>query len=218
MNGNLALALESHKNKKLKYIYHYSKLLIKDIRSLRAQATCSTKELNKIDEKYTKYFAQRPYTENISFFIEPIPTDILGKLFGKDHHTWHNDNVLYEYCVDVDYLEKDILYSLVETPAAVEFMDKNYNPNMTEKGFIEYMWERNQILIKEGYIGEGVNNLIKVASKFIGTTRDYFIEARKRADADETKMLYAAHVPHLMLYPEDGVVQYSSYRKVIIGK
>lgn len=218
MNGNLTLALESHKNKKLKYIYLYSKSLNKDIRSLRAQATLTTKELNELDEKYTRYFDQRPYTESISFFIEPIPTDIIGKLFGKGHRNWHDGNVLYEYCVDVDYLEKDILYSVVETPTAVEFMDMHYDPNMTGKEFIEYARDKNQVLIKQGYVGEGVDNLVKAASKFLGTTRDYFIKARKRADADKTKMLYAASVPHLMLYPKGGIIRYSNDRRVVIGK
>lgn len=218
MNNNLTMALEEYKNKKIKYIYHYSDKLYQDIRSLRAQGNLSDIELDKLDKEYTRMFDKEPYTKNISFFIEPIPYKIIGDLFDNKHDSWHNGNELYEYKTDINSLEKDIVFKITETPTAVEFIDMHYNPTMSEKEYVEFMREKSIMLEKNGYEGEGLDNLIKTASKFLGTTKDYFIEARKRLDAKETSKQYAANVPHLMLYPESGIIKYQSYRKVVIGK
>lgn len=201
-----------------KYLYHYSTELYDSLKSLRAQATLSKKELDNLDKEYSKLLEIEPYTKNISAFIEPIPYDIIGKLFNNDHSVWVNGKELYEYKIPVSSLESNITYVLVETKEDTKLFDEEYDPGMTSKAFDEFIIKKQRTKILNGDMGRGRSNLIKAIKAYLGTTRDYFIAARKRKDADKTAKQYAATVPHLMLYPSTGIIEYESYRTITIGK
>jgi hypothetical protein len=198
------------------YIYHYSSDKYSELRSLRKQSGRSKKELDQIDKDFS--FNENKYTNNISFFIEPIPYDIIGDLFNNKHNVWKNGNVLYEYMIDVNTLEKNIYYSLVESPEDIKTLDLNYDKDMTDKEFDIYIKNKLDAKYARGETGIGRANLIKQIKLYLGTTRQLFIDARKRYDAELTKTKYAANVPHLMLYPSSGIIQYQKYDQITIGK
>lgn len=68
-----------------------------------------------------------------------------------------------------------------------------------------------------GEIGNTVSGLKHQLSKFKGKTKDFYISARKRSDAQEHFNKYAANVPHVMLYPKNGIVNIESVNIVTIG-
>jgi hypothetical protein len=200
------------------YIYHYSKKRFNELRSLSHQRNETKKELDDINKKYTQTMAPGPYANNISFFIEPIPIDILGDLFDNKHQVWFNGNHLYEYFIDVESLDKNILFNIVETPDDTKLMDSKDTDSMSDDEFDTYMRLKMTNKYSRGEIGIGRNNLIHQISRFLGTIRQAFIDARSRTDAKDTVNKYAANVPHLMLYPESGIIQYKRVEQIVIGK
>lgn len=206
-----------YKDKPGEYLYHYSKELYNELKSLRAQERLSKKELDELDNEYTRPHSAGKYTQNISFFIEPIPYKIIGDLFNNNE-IWVNGQKLYQYKIPLFYIEKRIKFSLVETPEDIKLFDNEYSETMTNEEYNLFIEKKAKNKVARGEVGEGRDNLIKAIKPFLGTTEKYFIEARKRPDADITSKQYAANVPHLMLYPTKGIINYESYSVITIGE
>ena len=203
---------------KTMYIYHYSKERYKDLRSLRCQNKLTKKELDDLDTQYTLGFNPDKYTKSISFFVEPIPYDIIGDLFNNKHNVWKNGNNLYEYLVDVDTLEKNILFMVAESPAKSKYYLSQDTDNMSDEEFDKYLKIVEKVMYKNKDIGIGRSQLETQIQRYQGMTRELFIAARKLPDSESTKEKYAANVPHLMLYPSGGIIQYKKINTIVIGK
>lgn len=199
------------------YIYHYNTKKFSVLLSLRKQGNLSQSEIEESEQKAKEYYKPKPYIDNISFFIDPIPTMLLGKLYPKDHKTWFNGNLLYEHVVDVNKLEHNILYSLVESED-----DSNIMDNTDSSTVFDISWHKNKYnrKLRTGETGYGLMELNKQIRKHQGTLSKKFIEARNRKYSDDPEVWskYAAYVPHLMLYPSSGVIEVSSIEMIKIGK
>jgi len=196
-------------------LYHYSNKMLDSIKTREAQGIIPSREDLKGQQK-TKDFWNKPglYDQHISFFLEPIPLDILGDIYGKEHHTWFPGNEFYEYVVLLSDIG-EFGYELVETPRDVEMF---YDPKYERTSMKEYAAIRNQYKVKYGEKGNDRVTFMKVASSMQGLTRSCYEQINQRPNWGEIKKLYAATVPHVMLYPKDGVVKYQSVRKVKIPK
>jgi hypothetical protein len=183
----------------------------------------SDKKLSKEEIKEAEDLARLtsrlgPYIDHISFFMDPIPFDIIGDLFkDSNHHVWFNSNTLYEYRVDFLSLEKNIKYEVVETPNDVKILDAT-NWIDTDDFFYDYMLKKYKRKRNDGEVGKFRLFLEDQVKKYQGTIRDYYLKAVKRKDFKEgNDKKYAANVPHLMLYPSNGEIMYQSSRQITIG-
>ena len=186
-------------------LYHYSKdrynsLTTREFRGL------------KIDEEMLKRkreYVPGNYNQHISFFFDPIPFQILGKIYGEGHAAWYPGSELYQYIVDSRDIGK-FAYHIVESPESVEMV-------LDDDVTIEQYHERFAVIAKEKlYIGYSNSELERATRQFTGKTRKYFEEAGKKPTFDTVRDKYAAFVPHVMLYPKGGVVEYIEVDKIRI--
>lgn len=189
-------------------LYHYAKQPFVVLKTRKARGEAGLPEVMEDDESSTFRHEIGPYSEHISFLFDPVPLDIIGDLFKRVHHSvWVSGTTIFEHVIDTGHLSK-FKYSIVETPADVEFMNKNW-PEGTELTIAakkRYFVAKAALKTKLGDSGEGNSDFEKAAAQFVGSTRAAYITATKNA-SEESLMRYAANVPHVMLYPERGVVR-----------
>lgn len=190
-------------------LYHYSKEHYDELRTLEKQRPITREEKAKAIKDCLNSGHPGFYYEHISFFFDPIPYDILGKIFGKDHHTWFPGSRLFEYEIDVKQLGH-FSYYIVETPESTELF---YDDTISES---EYYQKLDQLNKDKHYIGSGEKELIKASQSLIGSTREYYLKVKSRPNWDDIKNKYAATVPHVMVYPDKGIVKYDAVKEVTI--
>jgi hypothetical protein len=197
----------------IKKLYHYSKEKYSDIR---------TRAMQGVDEKVNSRSQMEDYNSHISFFLEPAPLDILGTIFKPGYNDfWFTGNEIHEYTVEL----KDMVigkYRLVESPEVTDFYYNGWvieDPEMSDE---EFRRRKKLIEVKMGYVGTEMEDFIKVASPLVGRTREFYLKLPKRPNwhdktYDDLQSKYAPTVPHVMMYPTGGIVQYSSVKAVKVG-
>jgi len=194
-------------------LYHYSAHHYDVLKTLEKQRPLSKEEIEE-GARSVKWGAPLPYYAHISFFFEPVPLDILSSIFPKDHHTWFKGSRLYEYIVDPSTIDH-FQYAVVETPEKTElFYDESI-------GVAEYYRRLNELNKKFGYTGHSLAGLKQAVQRLEGTTRSSFLLLQTRPnwdkeEKDSIQYKYASTVPHVMLYPASGFVEYESVKKVVV--
>ncbi len=210
-----------------KYIYHYSTKLYEELKSRAKFDNISEKELEKMYKvEVVQYCSPDVYDKSISFFMDPIPLKTIAKIFDHKHDFWQSGKELYMYVVLLDSLPEDISYYITESPLANEMLANSYKemPNDDEgpewdKWIAKFKCRRLRLLKEAGLVGIGLDKLIEQVNKFEGLTEENFRKAKSyiyMTDEDRYHK-YAASVPHLMLYPDSGVINYQSVKKVKIA-
>lgn len=202
-------------------LYHYSKELYPELLT-KAQSGGMTSFQIKLArmESRRKGYLDLPYCDHISFFMEPIPSQLLGELF-KGHPVWFKGNGLYEYLIDVSKLPLEIPYHVVESVKKTALYDKF----CIEKNWVEddpKLLEEWQFLEDEkarewGEKGNRRDALIKQIDANQGIIEEAYRTAVQREDFVYNKTKYAANVPHLMLYPPTGRIVPSQIKGLAIG-
>lgn len=201
-------------------LYHYSKTAFTQLLTRRAQNQFTPEEL--IEEERKAKFRQEPgfYIDHISFFLDPIPADIMGTLFAKDKHDfWIAGNTIYQHIVESSQLG-DFTYLIHETPSDMAFLDKHWplDKKLTLAEKEQYFLERNKLRRRNGQIGHGNRDFERNAKRYVGTTRDAYIKASIRNVA-EARLQYAASVTHVAIYLPGGVAPLISKPTAVkIGK
>lgn len=199
------------------YLYHYNKVRFSVLLSLRKQGNLSASELRESEQRAKDQYSPAPYIDNISFFIDPIPTMQIGKIYPKDHKVWVDGNQLYEHIVDVSKLEHNILFSLVESTTDSDEVDAT-----DDDAVFDRVWYKNKSdrKLRTGETGRGLDKLIKQIEKYQRTLPKKLVEAsrRKYFNDPDVSSKYAAFVPHLMLYPSRGVIPVIAANLIEIGK
>lgn len=196
-------------------LYHYSSEPRDVIKTKRASGNATPKDLKEATESMELRGSPGLYVDHISFFIDPIPSSDLPKVFKDGHDIWHKGNVLYEHVVDIRQVETNITFSLVESPIETQwFIDSDWSA-VNEQFLKEYFDARKARRINNQEMGSDVHLLIKNIKRYRGKTALYY----KSAPTLEhwNSKLYASYVPHLMLYPKDGTLLPSKINKVTIG-
>jgi hypothetical protein len=133
----------------------------------------------------------------------------MGKIYGKEHHTWYPGNELYQYEIESKDIG-DFTYSIVETPEKLELY---YDDSVSEK---QYQERYSKIVSDLKLIGHNNKDLEIACKRYIGKTRSCIEKVKDLPNWNDIKNKYAAGVTHLMLYPADGVIKYLNYDKVKI--
>lgn len=93
--------------------------------------------------------------------------------------------------------------------------DRYYSGKISKNDFlngIEYLLQTVKDILNDDVIKTYDSN-----PAYKGEISSYFLKASKRKDFSEFSMLYAASVPHLMLYPSSGIIEIDSITKITIG-
>jgi len=183
------------------FIYHYSDKRFDVLKSRAAQKGPISVPASDL----------RHYDNHISFFVEPIPYDILPSLHHHQHAFYKDGKEVYQYKIPTNNL-KDFYFELVESPEKTElFYDETLSDEL-------YYVRLKAAYDEKGYVGTTVRELEHCVKMFQGKTREFFKQVPKRKNYDEIKTKYAPTVPHLMVYLKHGVVEYSEVKKVVMGK
>ena len=184
-------------------LYHYSKDSYKDLRTLEMQKKLTEKEKDELRKYRHVLSPEGEYWEHISFFFDKIPLDFIGRIYGEGHKAWAPGNTLKEYTIDTSKIKK-LSYDIVETPDKIKML---FDDSISTE---EYFARMRADIEKKGYQGTSNSQLEKASRPFVGKTRTFFKEAFAHPKFDTFKDKYAACVPHVMLYPEGGVIKYES--------
>lgn len=179
-------------------IYHYSYKAFDTLKTLKAQGR--SKDISSIKD----------YDEHISFFLEPIPHEFMGTVFGPTHPVWFPGSMLIEHTV----LVKDIgefRYRLVESPEKTAMY---YDTTITVE---QYHTRLKKLIAQHKYEGTNPKDLEALQNRFKGVLRESFALLPSRSNFEEIREKYAATVPHVMLYPKTGLVPVTSHKTVRIG-
>jgi hypothetical protein len=207
-----------NKNLNKNYLYHYNTKKLDVLYTLHKQSDLGKRNIT-VDEfekmKNRDDFTQReyPYWDHISFFVDPIPLDIVRKHFTKNK-VYQGSDCLYEHRINTQQLKNHLLhYMFVETSIDQFMADIWIRPHFPGKSLL-YFTPRNLISKLLNYQGEDFEKLIQVIQKFKGKTEQAFIDLVKsdRFD-DDHKRSYAASIPHLFIYPKNGEVKIEKVTK-----
>jgi len=204
-------------------LYHYSKEFHDVLKTKAASGNMSPIEikLERMNARKHLPFPSLPYCDHISFFFEPIPSEVLPVIFGKGHPVWFRGNELFEFEVDLEDIPEKSFYYVAESEQRTALFDKfaldrNWvedDPEILADWLdIEAMKQRQW-----GEVGNNPHELEKQVKKHQGHITSAYLKASLREDFKDNFTKYASCVPHLMLYPTGGEVQYDKVQKVILG-
>ena len=185
----------------MRYLYHYSDQLFDSLKTREKQ--------NKpLDPKVKTNFSD--YDKHISFFLEPIPLDILPDIHHNKHPFYVAGKEVYEYRIPTVNLGT-MRYHLTESPEKTKAL---YDNSIDDDAYYALMDKVNK---EQKYVGTSIKDIEELVDKFEGTTRNFFLKVPTYPNYEEIKNKYAPCVPHLMVYPSTGVVRYSSVTKKKFG-
>lgn len=212
---HLQWAFEQH-GASFDQLYHYSGSKHTVLKTRNAQGThLSPEKLQAARESMEIHHDPGTYAEHISFFLEPVPLDKLGGIFGAHHHFWYPGHEIYEHVVDIASLPS-FRYRVVETPLANDMfykVDWDKLDDAEQQTFFQKLAEAQKA---HGEIGSTVAQLRSCIRKFAGLTRKAYLALPGQPNWSEIKNKYAATVPHVMLYPEGGEVTVTDVEKVVV--
>jgi hypothetical protein len=186
-------------------LYHYSKSFYDQLKTLNAQS-----QKVKTDEVKNHF---EIYGDHISFLFERAPLDIIGKIYkGTSNTLWVPGSIIYEYQVSAKLIDFN-KYDIVESPTQTDLF---YNPkydNLSDFDWHALMDNEKKNLRESGH---NKRTFLLIAKRYTGLTRNYYALLPTRPNWDNLKLKYAPTVPHVMLYPKSGIIEYESYRNVLI--
>ena len=201
-------------------LYHYAKTPFKTLTTRRFRETLTDEQLKEGKEIAQWRKAPGPYYDHVSFFLEPVPLDIMGAVFADvKHDFWVPGSTIYQHTVESAKIGR-FKYAIVETPGDIKMLsewsdDWDMDPKWDDAKEA-YFSKRSRLKKANGEIGQGNALFEQVATSFVGTTRAAYLNSMKGDQND--RLLYAAGVPHVMLYPDHGELKLVSPAvKVKIG-
>lgn len=201
-------------------LYHYSVSRYQQLLTRRTQGA-TAKEIEESEAKAKRFNSVGPYIDHISFFFDPIPSRIMGKIYGPTHEFWHPGNRIIEHVVETDMLDGHILFDMVETPFRDAFFDEFVKIHKWDKDDPEllrlYLTGLEEAKRANGEIGAGISNLNRQIKRFVGRTEKAIVAASQDPDFDSFKNKYAANVPHVMIYPQSGRITVHAVNSLTIG-
>jgi hypothetical protein len=186
-------------------IYHYNDKKLNELLNKKKQEELGLIEVSEQEKKekegrsivYNDFYSS---IEQISFFFDPLPTDLVVKELYKNP-MYQKGNILYEHKVNVEKLNLKA-WQVVESPIKTSMLD-----SWTLDG--KELWADKVTALEEIYgdRGRSVEGLIKSILRYKGKTRSYYEASFKNVNfTDENRSQYAAMVPHLYIYPINGKI------------
>lgn len=196
-------------------LYHYSSERYTVLKTKRKQLKVTEKD--RIEAAKNKDLAIGPYYDHISFFFDPIPAKHMGYFFkGVPHEVWRKGAMLYEYAVETDNF--NFGYEIVETEADYRQLITEWptTPSITKEQIRQFKVNRFQRKLKTDETAKTKENFLKMANPYVGKLLENYKKAQRRYELDSERMKYAALVPHVMLYPDNGYIEYESAKRIRI--
>jgi hypothetical protein len=209
------------------YLYHYNTKPLEELYTLEKQKELginldrANMKIGKMSKMLTFKYDDYEYVKHISFFIDPIPLKLVREHFTLNR-TFQSEPFLYEHKIKLSEIEDNLLgYKLVETPIdnfyVDYFWDLIWKFKSTENlGKELYFNSKNMILKMLNYKGSDYSKLRDVVLKFKGATEKAYLNLVSNPNkfTDKQKGMYAPTVPHLFIYPKDGIVKVDGIKKV----
>ena len=197
-------------------VYHYSLKPYKQVKNMMAQnpnpdekKIAEWKEL----DKDAKFRSDLPYYKHISLALDPLPFDIImSNKFAKDHKIWKKGSVFYEHVISINDIPTNTPWKMVETPFDM-FMADNlwFEQDMYKRVYFKF---RKFSKIISGLQANSTKHLANKILKYQGSYDERFRGLANRKDFDELKNKYMPTIPHLFVYPEDGIIKVRSVKKI----
>lgn len=197
-------------------VYHYS---------FNQYPTLKTLEIQGLQQDtyadYTAYAKQvgdvGAYHQHISVFLEPVPDDI-HTFYPLDHPVWAQNTELYQHKIVLSSAFPG-KYKFTETPMhqkAARELPTHYSDADLLK-FKQQLYRKQRV---SNEIGDSYGKCRQKAIQLLGNVglRKWYEALAHSPNRYESQYKYAANIPHLMLYPEDGEIPVQSSVKVVIGK
>lgn len=196
-------------------LYHYSDTCLTYIKTKGAQGKVSKLEMKEADKLAEFMEEVGPYYKHLSFFFDPIPRNI-AEIFGKGHSFWFEGNVIYEHVVDANDLIP-FKWHLMEMSETIQLADTmKWGEGVSREQRRLQIRELNRHDKAKGFVGETLESLEDAIEELDVVTAEAFIAERKRDKNRESFQQYAAGVPHLMIYPEVGMVKPISIKEITL--
>jgi len=197
------------------YLYHYSKEKQPILQTLNKQ-----KELDKTSERMEERSGKTDplgrgldYSDQISFFFEPIPMDLIREKMPENIR--YNPKV-YEYKVKIQNLEENIVFQIVIAPfelIVIRTLGRIFSNEKLFKKFLKNYAKLSKVL----YTKKGINDLLKIQKQYEGYTLEGFqdwLNSKNPRRIEYRKKNYQAGIIHVKLYPESGEIKIESRRKI----
>lgn len=197
-------------------LYHYSAAKHTVLKTREKTSPPDKEKLAKAKEDMETHKDPGTYYQHISFFFEPVPLDLVGKIFGKEHHFWFPGHDIYEHIVDLSSMP-EFKYRIVESPLAVKMFYETDWDDLDDSDLLKYFRELADKQKAHGEIGSGPSELKSAASSMVGSVLEAFKELPKRPNWEELKSKYAATVPHVMVYPKGGEITVDEIKEVKVS-
>ena len=196
-------------------IYHYSDKLLSEILTKQKQEEegiiqVDAKERKEKEARSTIYNHFYSSLNQISFFFDPIPFDLVSKEL-YNNPMYQKGNIIYEHRVNVENINIRA-WQVEESPIKTSMLD-----SWTE--YDKENWADNVTLLEDIYgdRGRDIKGLTRAILRYKGKTRFFYEQAFKNPNFTEyNRGQYAAMVPHLYLYPIEGVILPYSVKKILI--
>lgn len=195
-------------------LYHYSKVKVEDIHSLRSQINNGIRVFSKdyvklLDERDSYNESILPYTEHISFLLDPLPLDLILQHFPKDRSPYlKGSNYLYEHVVDVSKFKLNG-WELLDSPLERKIWNwslMDYLLDEEDAPTKQYLQIVKATRYIQGLTGSDTDKLLKVLEKYKGQTRDRFLDWINSDSFENESHTYSSNIPHIRLFPTDGYV------------
>jgi len=215
---NIENLIESYKdNNEEVYLYHYSTKPFKELYTIEKQISLgiNNDKYKKLSDKFD--WDKYSYIKHISLFIDPIPLDLVRKHF-TNNKTYQENDYLYEHKIKLSDIKSILMYyMLVENKVDNFYYNYIFNIDMISDDL--YANSKRKINELLGNHGEDYNKLRKLILDNKGVTKEAF-EKLVNSDkfGDKQKGMYAPSVPHLFIYPKDGIIKVDSVKKVYFDK
>ena len=190
-------------------LYHYSEMKLTEVSTRLHRGDVTPKE--KAEGAKPLSLENLPYTRHVSFFLTPVPLARVAKIFQGKHPFWKPKAELYCHEINADNLFP-CWYRLVESREA---SDLYYNPKYDHLSVDEFIRYRRIMEIEHDYIGNNHKTMLHILEKAKLTVPEAYDKLAERLN-EHNKTKYAATIPHLMAYPEKGVVKVDRVTKMTI--
>ena len=194
------------------YLYHYSEVGFSTLKTKNRQnnrqfsSTATPKEVGFDSHLWD-------YNDQISFFIDPIPSDIIAQIY-QDHFIWYSGNVLVEHRVLMSSLGEmnfDIAESLPRNKLRAQW---THYKTMSEEEYYDAFFRFKK---KSGEMGTTIPELKRAVLPYLGKMRSIYKKYPSTVYYELKSEQYAAFIPHVMIYPFSGEIPVDDLKIVVIS-
>ena len=171
--------------------------------------------------------------EFVYFFPDPIPYDLVGKIFPKDHRYWVDGTVVFEHKVDVsDPSFKLKGWKVEETPEDKQASEKLMRylhdlprddrfEELESEAFTDFHAMKERRRKSLGYTGDRLDLFLKMLRRFKGGTEQAFRDLTDSfiwKNTEEGRYCAAPYVPHFGISTGSKPIVPYEIRTLEIGK